>query len=184
MRLIIFGPPGAGKGTQAELISKHFCIPHISTGEIFRTAIYHETPLGLEAKKYLDSGNLVPDTITTGIIRDALNSPRSDPGFLLDGFPRTLPQAVSLDQIIAELAHSIDRVINLVVEEEEIIDRMMKRGRTDDLRETIANRMKVYLKSTEPLIEFYRKKKILLDIDGMGEISEISERIFTALDHK
>ncbi len=177
MRLIIFGPPGAGKGTQAKFIAKHFSIPHISTGEIFRAAIQKGTPMGIEAKKHLDTGNLVPDDVTNSIVREALADEKFKDGFLLDGFPRTLPQAEALDKMLQDMTIKIDHVINLVVEENEIIRRMLGRGRADDIQETIDNRIKVYMKDTEPLIRYYQEKGILIDIHGMGEISEISQRI-------
>lgn len=184
MRLIIFGPPGAGKGTQAQFLSTHFSIPHISTGEIFRAAMLGNTPIGIEAKKYLDAGNLVPDEVTNDIIREALASDGCTRGFLLDGFPRTLPQAEALDDILRGLSVSLDAVINLIVPGNEIIDRMMKRGRADDSRETIENRMRVYLQNTEPLICFYREKGVLRDVQGMGDIIEITKRILDSLNHR
>lgn len=183
MRLITFGPPGAGKGTQAQFIAAHYSIPHISTGEIFRSAIQRSTPLGIEAKRYLDGGYLVPDDVTNGIVRDALISETCANGFLLDGFPRTLPQAEALDIILRELAISINYVINLIVDENEIIGRMLKRGRADDIRETIMNRLRVYNESTEPLLQFYRKKGVLVNVDGTGAISDITQRILHALNH-
>ena len=181
MRLIIFGPPGAGKGTQAAFISEHFGIPHISTGDIFRANIQSQTPLGMEAKKYLGAGELVPDSVTNGIIRDALANGRCAQGFLLDGYPRTIPQAVALDLVLEDLSAHIDAVINLVVEEEEIVERMLKRGRTDDNRETIVRRLRVYGESTEPLIHFYRERDQLIDVHGAGDISDITGRIIGAL---
>lgn len=182
MRLIIFGPPGAGKGTQAAFIAEHYGIPHISTGDIFRANIREKTPLGIEAKRYLDAGNLVPDSVTNGIVRDALSDGACTTGFLLDGFPRTVPQAEALDRICAALAARIDRVINLVVDEEEIVERMLKRGRADDTRETILHRLHVYGENTEPLICWYREKGLLVDVRGMGEVAEITRRIVSALE--
>ena len=140
MRCILFGPPGAGKGTQAEFISKHFSIPHISTGDIFRENIRNQTPLGIEAKRFSEAGNLVPDSVTIAMVRDRLSKQDCVNGFLLDGFPRTTAQADEFDAILRDLHTSLDAVINLVVPDEELVERLSKRGRADDSVDTVLHR--------------------------------------------
>jgi adenylate kinase len=181
MRCILFGPPGAGKGTQAEFISKHFSIPHISTGDIFRENIKNQTPLGIEAKRFSEAGNLVPDSVTIAMVRDRLSKQDSANGFLLDGFPRTTAQADEFDAILRDLHTSLDAVINLVVPDEELVERLSKRGRADDSVDTVLHRLNVYHDNTKPLIGYYRGRGILHDVEGVGHIEDITASILQAL---
>lgn len=179
MRIIIFGPPGAGKGTQANRISEEYGIPHLSTGEIFRTAIKNETPLGKEVKAILDAGNLVPDNKVVGLVKEELKKPKYADGYVLDGFPRTVAQAQAFDNILAENDEELTAFLQLQVPEQELIDRIMSRGegRSDDTKEGIKNRLRVYEEETEPVLAHYRKKGAVEEIDGVGSIDEIFERI-------
>jgi adenylate kinase len=176
MRLIIMGPPGAGKGTQAKFIADHFGIPAISTGDIFRANVEQGTPLGIEAKRYMDRGEYVPDEVTNHMVH----------GFLLDGYPRTLAQVEELDGMIKFTGHALDAVICLTVDQDEIVARLLQRaeteGRADDTEEVIRRRQEVYVEQTEPLIAVYKGRGLVHEIDGMGEVDEITARIFTALD--
>lgn len=184
-RLIFMGPPGAGKGTQADIIREKFKIPQISTGEILRNAVKNSTPLGQEAKKYMDAGDLVPDVVVIGIIKERLAEKDCAKGFILDGFPRTVEQAEALNKILKELKMDLDAVINLHVPEEELVNRLLKRaeieGRSDDNRETIQNRLKTYNEKTFPLIDYYKKAGLLKEINGVGSMEEITMEILSAL---
>lgn len=213
MRLLLMGPPGAGKGTQAEGLVKKYNIPHISTGDIFRASLRAGTPMGLQAKEYMDKGQLVPDEVVVGIVGDKLSSPECAEGFLLDGFPRTLPQAIALTQCLKEMNVHLDAVINIDVPTKEIIERLTCRRvcqkcpstyhlkfnppqvrnvcdncgselyqRDDDTLETVQERLDVYNRQTEPLIEYYDKQGLLLSIDGGQEIHKVLEAIIAALD--
>ncbi|HBT20950.1 MAG TPA: adenylate kinase [Peptococcaceae bacterium] len=212
MRIILLGPPGSGKGTQAEFIKKKLGISHISTGDMFRKAIEEGTELGRKAKEYLDSGQLVPDEITVGIVRERLNESDCERGFLLDGFPRTVTQAEALDEILKEKGVELDAVININVSREELIKRLTGRRicrncgatyhiifnppaventcdkcggelyqRKDDTEETIINRLEVYKKQTEPLIQYYENRGILKNIDGGQSIDEVTREIGISL---
>ncbi|MBI5646985.1 MAG: adenylate kinase [Ignavibacteriae bacterium] len=183
MRLILFGPPGAGKGTQAAYVAAHFSIPHISTGDLFRANITKQTPLGIEAKRYSDAGELVPDAVTNAMVRDRLGDEDAARGFLLDGYPRTTAQADELATMLKERGAVLDVVVNLLVPDYKLIDRLMKRGRSDDTFDTISRRLDVYHETTKPLIGYYKTLGILRDVDGVGDITEITERIFEALGH-
>ena len=212
MRLILLGPPGAGKGTQAVAISKHYGIPHISTGDIFRKNIKEGTPLGKEAKGYMDRGELVPDSLVVSLVADRLEWEDAKNGFLLDGFPRTDAQAESLDAVLKEKGETLNAAINIVVDPSVLIERAVGRRickdcgatyhvtfnppeeegvcdacggplyqRSDDTEETVKNRISVYLDQTAPLINYYKDKDLLIDIDGEQQIDRVTEQIFEAL---
>ena len=185
MKLLIMGPPGVGKGTQASRIKSRLNIAHLSTGDILRTKIEQKTDTGVQAKLYMDAGKLVPYQILLNIIQDRIKNPDCDSGYLLDGFPRTLPQAVGLEKIMESITHTLDMVISLTADENELVERLIKRGkesgRSDDTPEIIRNRQKIYWQQTAPLVDFYKNKGILQDVDGLGEISEITDRIITVL---
>jgi adenylate kinase len=186
MRLIIMGPPGAGKGTQAKFIAEHFKIPAISTGDIFRANVSEGTPLGVEAKRYMDAGEYVPDEVTNRMVRNRIDEPDAVNGFLLDGYPRTVSQVEELDGMIRFTGHRLDAVVSLTVDQDEIVSRLLQRaqveGRADDTEDVIRRRQEVYLQETEPLIEIYKQRGIVHEIDGIGEVDEVTARIFEALD--
>jgi adenylate kinase len=186
MRLILMGPPGAGKGTQAKFIAAHFGIPAISTGDIFRANVSRGTPLGLEAKKYMDAGEYVPDEVTNLMVRNRIDEDDASPGFLLDGYPRTLAQVEELDGMIRFTGHKLDAVVVLTADQDELVARLLQRahveGRADDTEDVIRRRQEVYLEQTEPLIGVYRERGILVEVDGMGEVDDVTARIFEALD--
>ncbi|GAA4674395.1 adenylate kinase [Nocardioides nanhaiensis] len=186
MRLILMGPPGAGKGTQATFVAQHYSIPAISTGDIFRANVSEGTPLGKEAQRYMDAGEYVPDDVTNKMVRNRIDEPDAEGGFLLDGYPRTVAQVEELDGMIAHTGHRLDAAIVLTVDEEEIVQRLLQRaqtdGRADDTEEVIRRRQEVYAEQTAPLIETYRERGILREVDGLGEVEEITRRIFAALD--
>lgn len=185
MRIVLMGPPGAGKGTQAAVIATELNIPHISTGEIFRANVGQGTELGVEAKKYMDKGEYVPDSITNAMVADRLAQPDTGNGFLLDGYPRTLEQVGELDKILAELDTPLDTVVEITANTEEVIARLLNRakleGRADDTEEVIRRRMEVYAEQTEPLTAVYREKGLLVQVDGMGSVEEVSGRLLAAL---
>lgn len=181
MYLIILGPPGAGKGTQSVLIAQKLGLKHLSTGEILRKAVSDGTPLGLKAKEVMDAGNLVSDDIMIGIIKEAISGDEAKKGFILDGFPRTIQQAAELDKIMELLGYSSAKVINITLDDNELIRRMLGRGRIDDTEETIKNRLNVYKEQTAPVKEHYSKKSAVFDIYGIGGINEINERILEVL---
>jgi adenylate kinase len=186
MRLIIMGPPGAGKGTQAKFIADRFGIPAISTGDIFRANVSAGTPLGVEAKRYMDAGEYVPDEVTNLMVRNRIDEPDAAPGFLLDGYPRTLAQVEELDGMIRHTGHSLDAVVVLTVDQEEVVGRLLQRaqteGRADDTAEVIRRRQEIYGEETAPLIDVYRDRGLLIEVDGLGEVSEVTQRILDALD--
>jgi adenylate kinase len=185
MRLLIMGPPGAGKGTQARYVAEHFKIPAISTGDIFRANVSNGTPLGVEAKRYMDAGEYVPDEVTNLMVRDRIDEPDAVAGFLLDGYPRTLSQVEELDGMVAFTGHSLDAVIVLTADREEIVERLLRRaqteGRADDTEDVIRRRQEVYAEETEPLIAIYRERGLTHEVDGMGEVDEVTQRIFDSL---
>jgi adenylate kinase len=186
MRLIIMGPPGAGKGTQAKFVAEHFGIPAISTGDIFRANVSQGTPLGIKAQGYMDAGEYVPDEVTNLMVRNRIDEEDAAPGFLLDGYPRTLAQVEELDGMIKFTGHSLDAVVVLTVDPEEIVQRLLQRaeveGRPDDTEDVIRRRQELYVEQTEPLIGVYRERGLLIEVDGMGEVSDVTSRIFDALD--
>jgi len=184
MNLILFGPPGAGKGTQAKKISSHFSIPHLSTGNIFRYNIKNQTELGKKVKSILDAGELVPDETVVDLVVDELQNDKYDNGYILDGFPRTIPQAVDLDKFLDSQDDGVDLFLTLSVPQEELINRILSRedGRSDDTPEKIKTRLEVYFNETEPVLNYYKKQGIVKEINGMGSIDEIFERIKTELD--
>jgi adenylate kinase len=184
-RLIIFGAPGAGKGTQATRIAAALGIPAISTGDIFRANIKNETPLGLQVKEILASGAYVPDEVTNAIVRDRLDQPDAVAGFLLDGYPRTKAQVVELDDMLAAQGTLLDAVLELTVDTDEVVQRLLKRaeldGRADDTEDVIRHRLTVYDEETAPLAALYRERGLLHQVDGMGEMDEVAERIQAVL---
>ncbi|QIK75394.1 adenylate kinase [Nocardioides piscis] len=186
MRLIIMGPPGAGKGTQAKYIAEHFEIPAISTGDIFRANVSQGTELGIEAQRYMDSGEYVPDTVTNRMVRNRIGEADAGNGFLLDGYPRTLAQVEELDDMIKDTGHALDAVVVLTVDQDEVVDRLLQRaeteGRADDTADVIRRRQEIYAEETAPLIEVYRGRDLIIEVDGLGEIDEVTQRIFAALD--
>jgi adenylate kinase len=180
-RLIIFGAPGAGKGTQATRIAEALGIPAISTGDIFRYNIKNETALGLQVKEILASGAYVPDEVTNAIVRDRLDQPDAVGGFLLDGYPRTKAQVVELDEMLAAQGASLDAVLELTVDTDEVVQRLLRRaevdGRADDTEDVIRHRLTVYDDETAPLAALYRERGLLHQVDGMGEMDEVAGRI-------
>ncbi|GAB2562105.1 adenylate kinase [Nocardia sp. NPDC059240] len=179
MRLVLLGPPGAGKGTQAELLSEKLGVPHISTGNLFRTNIAEQTALGREAQQYLDAGNLVPSDVTNRMVEARIGEPDAVNGFILDGYPRTVDQAEALEKMLKESGKVLDAVLSFVVDEDVVVDRMLARGRGDDTEEVIRNRMRVYREETEPLLEHYDGQ--VVSVEGVGEIDEVNTRALKAL---
>jgi adenylate kinase len=186
MRLIILGPPGAGKGTQATRVAAGHGIPAISTGDIFRANIKNETELGKQVKHILASGGYVTDEITNAIVRDRLHQDDASQGFLLDGYPRTLAQVDALDAMLAEDGHALDAVLELTVDEDAVVQRLLKRaeieGRADDTEEVIRERQAIYRRETAPLADVYAGRGLLVQVDGMGEVDEVTRRIDDALE--
>jgi adenylate kinase len=186
MRMLLIGPPGAGKGTQAERVAQAYRIPTISTGDIFRANVAQETPLGLQVKEYLDRGAYVPDELTNAMVLDRLSQDDVASGFLLDGFPRTLPQVHTLDSCLAELGSELDVVVQMVIEPDEVVRRLLKRaadqGRSDDSEDVIRHRLTVYQEQTHPLVAVYAERGILVSVDAQGSMEDVTRRIFDALD--
>ena len=186
--LLIVGPPGAGKGTQAVRIADRYGIPAISTGDIFRANIKEQTALGQKVSEVLDRGELVPDSLTNDLVADRLQQDDAREGYLLDGYPRTTGQVEFLDGVNGERGQQIDAVIRLVADKEEVVRRLRKRaeeqGRSDDTAETIRHRLEVYERETAPLIEFFAARGLIVEVDGLGEIDEVTERVLTALSER
>ncbi len=185
LRIILLGPPGAGKGTQALLLCKEHGLVHISTGDMLRAAIAAGSDLGKRVESILKSGELVPDSLMIDIIRDRLSQADCQNGFLLDGFPRTLEQASALENLLAQMEIPLTHVLELKVEDQILIDRIKKRGedsgRADDTAEVAANRLQVYWKQTAPVTDFYRKRNLVTEIDGLGSIEEVTQRVLQSL---
>jgi len=183
MRLLIMGPPGAGKGTQAAKIAQTFDIAHISTGDLFRANLSQGTALGLEAKKYMDAGDYVPDSVTNDMVRDRLTQSDAQAGFLLDGYPRTVAQVTELDEMLGE--HVLDRVLVLRADTDEVVARLLNRahqqGRADDTEEVVRRRLEIYEEQTAPLIDLYSSRGILVSVDGIGSIDEVAQRMHSVL---
>ena len=184
-RLLLIGPPGAGKGTQASRLSAAYLVPAISTGDIFRDHVKRATELGLKAKAFMDAGDNVPDSLTNDLIRHRLAEPDALNGFLLDGYPRNTAQVTTLDGMLADLGTGLDAVVELTVDHEEVVARLLKRaqieGRDDDTEEVIRHRQDVYRDETAPLVEIYRERGLLVAVDGMGEVDVVTTRLADAL---
>ncbi|GAA2078832.1 adenylate kinase [Pseudolysinimonas kribbensis] len=184
-RLLIVGPPGAGKGTQAARVCEYLDVPTISTGDIFRRNIAEGTELGKQVKAIVDNGDYVPDELTNALVKDRLEQADADGGFLLDGYPRTPDQVAYLDGLLASHGHSLDAVLQLVADPEELVRRLRQRageqGRADDSEEAIRHRQAVYQRETQPLLEIFRDRELLLRVDGLGTVDEVWERIRAAL---
>lgn len=184
-RMVLLGPPGAGKGTQAARISERLGIPAISTGDIFRANVAGGTELGKQAKAYMDKGEYVPDSVTNAMVKDRLAADDAASGFLLDGYPRTEAQVHELDRMLAESGLRLDVVLEITADSEEVVQRLLKRAteqnRADDTEPVIRHRLEVYAEQTEPLASLYRQAGLLVQVDGMGDIDEVTERIMNAL---
>jgi adenylate kinase len=184
-RLLLIGPPGAGKGTQATVLAETFGIPAISTGDMFRANVANKTELGLKVKAIMDAGEYVPDSLTNEIVADRLAQPDAAAGFLLDGYPRTIEQVHELDRMLAAADTALDAVVLITADTDEVVGRLLKRaqeqGRTDDTEEVIRHRMNVYAEQTAPLIDIYEQRGHVLTVDGLGEVTEVTERILNAL---
>ena len=184
-RFLLIGPPGAGKGTQAALLANAYSIPAISTGDIFRANVKNETELGLKVKSIMDRGEYVPDSLTNELIRDRLSQADAEAGFLLDGYPRTNDQVNELDDILVSQHRILDAVILLVADTDELVRRLLKRAqeqdRADDTEDVISHRQNVYREQTQPLIEIYSARDLVVEIDGLGQVGEVTERILNAL---
>ncbi|MFV1362751.1 adenylate kinase [Mycolicibacterium elephantis] len=180
MRVVLLGPPGAGKGTQAQKLSEKLGIPQISTGDLFRKNIGENTPLGVEAKRYLDAGDLVPSELTNKLVEDRISQPDAADGFILDGYPRSVEQAKALDEMLKKRDTKLDAVLEFAVSEEELFKRLKARGRADDTEEVIHNRMQVYRDETQPLLEYYKDNN-LQTVDAVGGLDEVFARALHAL---
>ncbi len=184
-RLLLIGPPGAGKGTQAERLARAFGVPAISTGDIFRYNVTNNTPLGLEVKSFMDAGAYVPDSLTNKIVADRLGEADAATGFLLDGYPRTTDQVVELDRILTAEKTALDVVVLITADTDEVVSRLLKRaaeqGRSDDTAEVIRHRLAVYAEQTAPLIDVYSERNLVVTIDGLGAIDVVTDRILSAL---
>lgn len=183
MRLLIMGPPGAGKGTQAAMICEEFGVPHVSTGDLFRLNLTQGTALGQEAKKYMDAGEYVPDSVTNGMVRERLKEADTKDGFLLDGYPRTVAQVAELDGMLS--SKPLDRVIELTADTDVVVERLLGRaieqGRADDTEAVIRRRLEVYEEQTAPLTALYKSRGLLVQVDGLGSVEEVTARISAAL---
>ncbi len=185
-RLLIIGPPGAGKGTQAARLSARLDVPAVSTGDIFRDNVRQGTELGMLAKSYMDRGEYVPDSVTDDLVKDRLSAADATGGFLLDGYPRTIAQVRTLDDYLAERGESLDAVIQLTADREETVQRLLRRakqqGRSDDTEDVIRRRLQVYAEQTAPLIDLFAGRGVLVSVDGLGSIEDVTDRIVGALE--
>ena len=185
IRLLLIGPPGAGKGTQAALLARRYSIPAISTGDIFRENVANETPLGIEARGFMDRGEYVPDSLTNALVRDRLSQPDAAAGFLLDGYPRTIEQVHELDDVLHESGKKLDVVVQLTADSDELVTRLSLRasqqGRTDDTPDVIRKRQDVYEEQTAPLIDVYAARGLVAMVDGLGAVDEVTARIAEVL---
>ena len=185
MRIVLMGPPGAGKGTQAVVLAERLGVPHISTGDIFRANVAGGTPLGVEAKKYMDAGEYVPDSVTNDMVRDRLGQADAAQGFLLDGYPRTVAQVDELAGILAGHGVALDHVVELTVDVDEVVGRLLKRsaeqGRSDDTEDVVRRRLEIYFDQTAPLIAAYEAQGLLTRVDGMGAVDEVTARVLGVL---
>ena len=185
VRMLLVGPPGAGKGTQAERLSQSYGIPAISTGDIFRHNVKNETELGKQAKAFMDRGEYVPDSLTNDLVRDRLSQADAKSGFLLDGYPRTAEQVVELDSILDAQGNKLDVVVQLTADTDEVVRRLLNRaieqGRADDTEDVIRRRLEVYEEQTAPLTSVYAERGLLVTVDGLGEVDEVTGRILEAL---
>lgn len=186
MRIVLMGPPGAGKGTQAVVVAEKLGIPHISTGDIFRANVTQGTELGVEAKRYMDAGEYVPDSVTNAMVRSRLADADAAEGFLLDGYPRTLDQINELDDILSSIGHAVERVIEITADTDEVVARLLNRakeqGRADDTEDVIRRRLEVYAEQTAPLTAVYGDRGILVQVDGLGAVAEVTDRVMAALE--
>ena len=184
-RLLLLGPPGAGKGTQAQRLMKRLEIPQVSTGDMLRAAVAARSAVGKQAQSFMDAGKLVPDEVVIGVAEQRLGQPDAKQGFILDGFPRTAGQAEALDRMLPRLGCSLERCVALIVNEEELVKRLLERAklesRSDDNEQTIRTRMQVYKESTAPLIAYYRARGVLVEVNGEGSVDQVSKRIEQAL---
>ncbi len=181
MNIVLFGAPGVGKGTQAAILAERLGIPHISTGAIFRAAIAAGKPLGIQAKRYMDDGLLVPDELTTAIALEALAEPECVHGFILDGYPRNRSQAQALTESLASAGRAVEYVVYLTAPIDELVERMLKRGRPDDTEEVIRTRFEVYEQETAPVLDFFRERGEVVELNGVGEIEDVQARILSVL---
>ncbi|HMU83090.1 MAG TPA: adenylate kinase [Leptospiraceae bacterium] len=186
MRIVFMGPPGAGKGTQAKIICDRYGIPQVSTGEILRAAVKNGTDMGKKAKEYMDAGKLVPDSVVIGIVKDRIREPDAQKGYILDGFPRTLEQADALKAMLAEIKTPLQIALNLDVRDDlliaRLLDRAKKEGRPDDTEPVIKSRLDTYHSQTRPLIDYYRKEGVLVEVPGEGTLEEVTSRILSPLE--
>jgi adenylate kinase len=179
VRLLFIGPPGAGKGTQAGKVAARLGIPHISTGDMFRDHVSRNTDLGKKVEAIMAAGDYVPDEVTVAMLAERISQDDAANGYILDGFPRTDAQVASLDKLLGE--RGLDRVVVFDVDEDELTDRLLSRGRADDTDETIRNRFKIYLEQTQPLIDVYEERDLAVAVNGIGDVEEVTDRILARL---